>query len=84
MRKASFAAYKSRALHLRFVCVGIVSLFAILLMASPAFAQPLIPPALDSVDSMVMNADYIYLAKISKSVTIQFGLELLGPASLLK
>lgn len=43
----------------------IFSLYLILVMTAPAFAQPLIDEVA-SIDSQVINADYVYVAKIIK------------------
>lgn len=44
---------------------GLLSLCVIAAMAVPAFAQPLID-TVASIDSLVINADYVYVAKIIK------------------
>ena len=44
---------------------GLLSLCVIAVMAVPAFAQPLID-TVASIDSLVINADYVYVAKIIK------------------
>jgi len=44
---------------------ALLSLCVISIMAGPAFAQPLIT-CVASIDSLIINADYVYVAKIIK------------------